>query len=52
MAVLGALVALLVLFIGERFPFRMLSEVWQELPMSQPVQSIPTNGTGRLEANH
>lgn len=49
--VLGNLVALLDLFIGERLAFRLLREVWPALPMTRPVQSTRQNGTGKLEAN-
>jgi hypothetical protein len=50
-AVIGTMVALLELFIGERLTFRLLSELWPELAIPEPVQSIHKNGTGKLEAN-
>lgn len=40
-AVLGTLIALLILFIGEDLTFRVLREVWPELPLVQPVQPYP-----------
>jgi hypothetical protein len=49
--VLGNLIALLDLLIGEHLAFRALQDVWPALPMFQPVQSGRTNGTGKLEAH-
>ncbi len=49
MALLGTLIALLVSFIGEDLTFRVLRDVWPELPMVQPVQPIRKNGTSNLE---
>ncbi len=44
-AILGSLIALLVSFIGEELTFRILREVWPELPMDQLVQHTHQNGT-------
>jgi hypothetical protein len=50
-SVLGNMVAVLELLIGEDLAFRALHDVWPSLPMWQPMQSSRKNGTGKLEAN-
>ena len=49
--VLGNLVALLELLIGEQLAFHVLHDVWPGLPVVHPVQSGRKNGTGKLEVN-
>jgi hypothetical protein len=46
---LGTLIALLVSCIGDDLTFRVLGDVWPDLPMVRSVQPIRKNGTSSLE---